>query len=126
MGKVRFLLFGVKKVDTFFAETACVSGSISCALTLPQKIVKIKQPSGAVYIIIKSDNNISIVGKCAKLSKKSIKLKKNINKLQKKYNKIEKSCINFVDLLSVTKIKVKTNQETLVKLPTEIDRKSVV
>lgn len=54
----------VKDVNTFYKETACVSGSISCALTTKNKLNKIKQPSGAIYSVLVNRKYIKVLGNC--------------------------------------------------------------
>lgn len=117
-GKTQIPFIWVKAVDTFFEETACVSGSISSALTTPEKIVKVAQPSGACYVILKTEESISVIGDCFKESRKVVSLFDNCSKIQKKYKKIENGFLCYSDLLMMSEeVNDQTNQESLVDVP---------
>lgn len=120
-GKSQIPFIWVRDVDTFYEETACVSGSISSALTLPEKIVKVKQPSGATYAIIENKESISVFGDCYKERQKSILLSNKIDKNQKQYKKLEKSFLRYTDLLMlIGEVNDEANKEKLIEVPSNL------
>lgn len=111
----------VKKANTFYAETGCVSGSISCLLVLAKNTddfeTTIKQPSGGTYKLNIKNNKIYISGKCYFENKTKILRSEFFDFVNKN---LEENFVRYEDLLVFKKLNKFTNKEEFVKFKNKI------
>ncbi|MCL2228329.1 MAG: hypothetical protein FWC00_00705 [Firmicutes bacterium] len=100
----------VEKAQTFFNETACLSGSIAVSIFLNQ--TKIIQPTNETYTIEITDTKITAGGKVAFIDKETT-------------TKLEQGFVKYADLVGIKKCNPKTDKEALVTFGDVLVRESV-
>lgn len=108
----------VKKVNTFFYETACGSGT--CALAIYESYKR--QNNVDLNVLQPSENIINVKSKCKNNSITNVRISGKVEEYQDKLISMNNNFVKYQDLINITEINKKTMNESFVKIPTSSNK----